>query len=207
MTRTQKFQSTKIIEGVTLDKQDPQRYNAGMKTPPDPKLYVYESRGRGVDKRWRKRRKRAAYQKKWRARQVAPTFSPGPYPPMKLRQVANSAKKRGLPFSLTPADAMISACCPVLGTAFDWNDKNRKPSIDRIDNNKGYIPGNIRVISLRANRLKSDATLEEVIKIASYMESSASGSQVPNLPRTATAPAQAGLTTFRLSAAAEVPAP
>lgn len=38
------------------------------------------------------------------------------------------------------------------------------------DNNRGYVPGNIRVISNRANLLKSDATVEELRKVIDYME-------------------------------------
>jgi hypothetical protein len=41
--------------------------------------------------------------------------------------------------------------------------------IDRIDTSKGYLKDNIKVISWRANRLKSDGTLEELEKIVNYM--------------------------------------
>ena len=45
------------------------------------------------------------------------------------------------------------------------------PTIDRIDNNKGYIPGNVAVISWRANALKKDASTEEVEKLLVWMRS------------------------------------
>jgi len=44
------------------------------------------------------------------------------------------------------------------------------PSVDRFDNTKGYTRDNIRVISLRANLLKKDATVDEVRKLLVYME-------------------------------------
>lgn len=43
--------------------------------------------------------------------------------------------------------------------------KENSPSIDRLDNTKGYVKGNINIISWRANRIKSDATLDELEKI------------------------------------------
>ena len=44
------------------------------------------------------------------------------------------------------------------------------PSLDRIDNTKGYVPGNLQVISYRANQLKSDGTLEEFRKLVAHLE-------------------------------------
>ena len=39
----------------------------------------------------------------------------------------------------------------------------------RYDDELGYTADNIRVISWRANRLKSDGTLEDFIRIAQYL--------------------------------------
>ena len=43
------------------------------------------------------------------------------------------------------------------------------PSLDRIDNSKGYIKGNVAVISNKANKYKSDMTIENIEKLASYV--------------------------------------
>jgi hypothetical protein len=65
--------------------------------------------------------------------------------------------------------------CPVLGlplnyTVLTGRPEDNSPSIDRFDNDLGYVHGNVRVISNRANRLKSDGTKEEHLKIAEYMK-------------------------------------
>ena len=46
---------------------------------------------------------------------------------------------------------------------------NYKPSLDRIIPTKGYIPGNIAVISQRANCIKSDATSEEIEAVHNWL--------------------------------------
>jgi hypothetical protein len=79
------------------------------------------------------------------------------------------ARSNGLEFTITIADVVIPATCPLLGIplAFDVSSgkqggKDNSPTLDRIDNARGYVPGNVRVISWRANRMKGDATLEEL---------------------------------------------
>ncbi len=47
---------------------------------------------------------------------------------------------------------------------------DNSPTIDRINSSRGYEPGNIEVISWRANRMKGDATAEEHRKIADRMD-------------------------------------
>ena len=41
---------------------------------------------------------------------------------------------------------------------------------DRIDPKKGYVKGNIIVVSMRANRIKTDATVDEIRKVADFYE-------------------------------------
>ena len=71
------------------------------------------------------------------------------------------AKRRGLEFNLDIDDIRIPKYCPVLKKELKVNTKY-SPSIDRIDPLKGYTRDNIRIISNRANVLKSNATIEEL---------------------------------------------
>ena len=89
------------------------------------------------------------------------------------------AKEKGLDFDLTIEDIVIPEYCPVLGVklkpgigigAAGASQKACSPTIDRIDNSRGYTKDNIKVISYRANLLKRDAILEEMRAIADYME-------------------------------------
>lgn len=86
------------------------------------------------------------------------------------------AKKYGIEFSLTRDDIVIPDKCPILGIPlfFVESDNSKKsknpnsPSIDRIDSSKGYVAGNVRIISWRANFLKNDATAEELAAFANF---------------------------------------
>ena len=56
--------------------------------------------------------------------------------------------------------------CPILGTEFKSGLKNKYvlPTLDKIIPKKGYVKGNIAVISFRANQIKSDIEDFEVFK-------------------------------------------
>jgi hypothetical protein len=83
------------------------------------------------------------------------------------------AKARGLEFTITAADIVIPDLCPVLGIKLEnclgtGGRTDASVSLDRIDNSKGYVPGNVVVVSMRVNRIKSDATPDELKKIAAF---------------------------------------
>lgn len=85
------------------------------------------------------------------------------------------ARKQKIPFGLTVHDIPeVPARCPVLGIEIKANSEagplDSSPSVDKIDPSRGYVPGNIRIISNRANRIRSDATAEELYKIAQDAE-------------------------------------
>jgi|SRR5271157_1601998 len=90
-----------------------------------------------------------------------------------LWKAKNRAKRKGILCTITAQDIQIPEYCPVLGMKLEYETKNHdsSPSLDRIDSSQGYIPGNIAVISLRANRLKNDATAIELRQIAAWIES------------------------------------
>lgn len=59
--------------------------------------------------------------------------------------------------------------CPVLKVPMVKGTRYA-PSLDRIDPSLGYVPGNIVVMSRRANEIKSDASGEEVLKVAHWIQ-------------------------------------
>ena len=90
-------------------------------------------------------------------------------------QMRANAKKRaeaaGLPFSLSVHDIVIPEVCPVLGiplagpTGEKSGPQDNSPSLDRIRPALGYVPGNVRVISYKANRLRNNGTFVELMQV------------------------------------------
>ena len=84
---------------------------------------------------------------------------------MMIAAARQRARLKHLQFAITEGDLDIPLTCPVFGFKLQHSKgfaQYDSPSIDRIDNKKGYIPGNVRIISFRANKLKNDATTEEL---------------------------------------------
>lgn len=89
-----------------------------------------------------------------------------------LKSAGVRARARGLEFNITAADLTVPTVCPVLGIplALDCipKTKDSSPSLDRIDNTKGYVKGNVIVVSFKANRIKADATWQELRRISDF---------------------------------------
>jgi hypothetical protein len=83
-----------------------------------------------------------------------------------LKSSKQRAKENGLEFNIQETDIKIPTHCPILGIELDMNRKKGKrfngPSLDRIDSSKGYVKGNIWIISDLANRMKQNATVEQL---------------------------------------------
>jgi len=84
---------------------------------------------------------------------------------MMLARAKSRAKKNNLPFNLELGDIVIPDICPLLGIKIkstEVRNSPNNPSLDKIIPEKGYIKGNIWIISNRANTLKNDASLQEL---------------------------------------------
>lgn len=83
-----------------------------------------------------------------------------------LQAAKQRAKKKGLEFNIGKEDIIIPEKCPYLDIPLYPGEKDNyknSPSLDRIDSSKGYIKGNVQVISSKANTMKNDASIEELI--------------------------------------------
>jgi hypothetical protein len=91
-----------------------------------------------------------------------------------LTRAKSRAKIGNIPFNLTLEDISIPDTCPLLGIPIEVQPKKgyhpNSPSLDKIIPEKGYIKGNVWVISNRANTLKNDATLTELKTLVENLE-------------------------------------
>lgn len=94
----------------------------------------------------------------------------------RLRKLLQRARRRaeasGLEFNIDYSDLVVSETCPVLGIPLGYTDGTplaNRFSLDRTDSSKGYVKGNIAIISFRANTLKSNGTADEFDRVAAYV--------------------------------------
>lgn len=83
------------------------------------------------------------------------------------------AKDKGLEHTISVDDIVVPDTCPILLvplSAYRGGFDRSSYSLDRIDSSRGYVPGNVQVISWRANVIKSSLTIEEVRRLLTYME-------------------------------------
>jgi hypothetical protein len=105
-------------------------------------------------------------------------YKQNPIPQM-LSNAKIRAKQKGVDFNLTsqylkkifPKDNK----CPITGLNFEFGytnkekiNKNNSPSLDRIIPSKGYVIGNVMIISDLMNRMKQDSTYEDIEKLYNF---------------------------------------
>lgn len=90
-----------------------------------------------------------------------------------LEAARGRCRAKGMEFEITAKDLEpFPTVCPILGLRLIYGGRRRghavrsSASIDRLDNSRGYVRGNVRIISWRANKLRSDGTLKELVAIA-----------------------------------------
>ena len=87
-----------------------------------------------------------------------------------LSRARTRARALGVPCTITKDDVIIPEVCPVFGTKLVvGGERKTSPSLDRIDNTRGYVPGNVQVISHLANVMKNSATAEELVVFARWV--------------------------------------
>jgi hypothetical protein len=83
-----------------------------------------------------------------------------------LRRAKKRALKENLPFNLELSDIIIPKNCPILNIPLKLNSISAgddSPSLDKIDPLKGYVKGNVKVISRLANIMKAHASVEQLM--------------------------------------------
>lgn len=84
-------------------------------------------------------------------------------------RLKQQAVKKNVPFDLEPLDIPQPTKCSYLGIDLNYqleSIQKNSPSVDRIIPEKGYVKGNIEVISNLANMMKSYSTKEELVTFA-----------------------------------------
>lgn len=140
--------------------------------------YQRERWARNSESILRSRRERRAFVREQAGlkRQVNPSLYPAKsFKDLAARRMWNSAArgapKRGLDFDIELTDIVVPDCCPISGVSFDPNaEAFVTPSLDRINSSKGYIKGNIAVISSWYNTLKRDGTPEDFEKLLAWLK-------------------------------------
>lgn len=93
---------------------------------------------------------------------------------MILNRAKDRSKRKEIPFNITIDDFDIPDVCPILGINLVFHNKQggspNSPSLDKIVPSLGYVKGNVIVISKRANSIKNDASLDEILRVANWLK-------------------------------------
>lgn len=109
-------------------------------------------------------------------RKAAFTLSPELFSSASLRfsRKKQNSKSQKWGFDIKFEEIVWPTHCPILGIELDYEQiegrtRDNSVSFDRINPNLGYIPGNVQILSWRANRIKNDGTAEEHLLIHQHM--------------------------------------
>lgn len=172
-------QSRQDPEWVADQKVYMAAYHRRRKTDPDWRAKQEEKK---TDPEWLTKKK--SYEREWKKN------NPGRWKEIQRKHVERyqqtdpikyligrikiNAKRKGIEFNLDPSDFTMPKLCPVLGipiVPFKGKFEPGAASFDRIDPHKGYVKGNVNIISWRANMLKRDCTdPTELRAVADYIE-------------------------------------
>ena len=108
---------------------------------------------------------RSAYNRAYRLRHLESEI---------FRRAQKRAKLKGIVFKLRVSDILIPSECPILGIPLFLGTGpgggDNSPSLDRKNNDKGYISGNVQVISNKANVMKNSASVWELVSFAKWVQ-------------------------------------
>lgn len=83
------------------------------------------------------------------------------------------AKLKNLEFNISIEDILIPEYCPILNIKLEYYQRQGggdcSPALDRINNSYGYIKGNVQVISSKANRIKTNASVDDIRLVYEYL--------------------------------------
>lgn len=114
---------------------------------------------------------RARPSTKKKARENAERWRTENYLDYRLACLKSKSKQLGLAFDLELSDLVVPEFCPALGIPLDGRDAAHTWSVDRLIPLEGYVKGNIRIISMEANRIKNNASLEQLENIVKWLKS------------------------------------
>jgi hypothetical protein len=152
--------TTKICNGCELTKPFSDFYFHNGKYATECKI----CKKKRVSKRYRENKETINAELR-KQRKLDPTYC-------MLHNAKQRARRNNLSFEIVQSDIVIPKYCPILGLELEVSSETVKansPTLDRIIPKLGYIKGNIQVISNRANTMKNDANIEELLKFANWV--------------------------------------
>lgn len=88
------------------------------------------------------------------------------------RSAKQRATREQSTFSITVDDIIVPEFCPILGIKLKHNEGKQgddSPSLDKVIPELGYIPGNIAVVSLKANIIKDKYSYDELSAVVTWL--------------------------------------